>query len=225
MGLLLFHLSLFGESASHFERALAINPDQEESSLHLATCRYLEGAFQTALDLSNAVRRRDPSAWAFYMIALAEIQLGRLDDAERTTDIAARQFPGVVLLYPLRGLTAALRGDVTAALAQVDLTVRNSKSFGHYHHAQYDVACIYAVLGRTDEALRWLTDAARNGFPCHSFFERDSLLESVRRDARFAPLMHDLREECAGYRELYDALQTSPNALIIGDGVAPSAVN
>src|SRR5713226_9310933 len=126
--------------------------------MHLGFALYLQGAFQVAFDLSDEARRRFASAWVFYQVALAQIHLGRRDDAERTVNAAARQFPGHVLFYPLRGLLAALRGDADAALEHVELTSRYARSFGHYHHAQYDVACIYATLGRTDAALRWLTD-------------------------------------------------------------------
>jgi hypothetical protein len=142
-------------------------------------------------------------------VALAEIQVGRREDAERTIEVAGRRFPGDILFHPLRGLTAALRGDASAALQHVELTVRNSKSFGHYHHAQYDVACIHALLDRTEDAITWLADAAHNGFPCYVFFERDRLLVALRGHTRFDALMHDLRAECSAYRRQYDILQTS----------------
>ena len=89
--------------------------------------------------------------------------------------------------------------------------MRNAKSYGHYHHAQYDVACIYAVLGQTDSAVEWLTNAAQNGFPCYPFFEQDRLLKPLRGDTRFTSLMQKLREECSTYRRLYDILQSSSN--------------
>ena len=209
IGIVLFHVSLLTESLAHFERALAINPDDEVASMHLAFALYLQGAFQAAFDRSDETRRRAPSAWAFYQLALAEIQLGRRDDAERTVNAAARQFPGHVLFYPLRGLIAALRGDADGALEHVELTRRHARSFGHYHHAQYDVACIQATLGKTDAALRWLTEGATNGFPCAVFFERDPLLASIREDLRFTTLMRTLNDECARYGELYRTMHTS----------------
>ncbi len=69
--------------------------------------------------------------------------------------------------------------------------------------AQHDIACIYALLGEKDRALDWLTDAARGGFPCYSFFERDAFLESIRGEERFGRLIAELQAECDGYRRLY----------------------
>ena len=109
----------------------------------------------------------------------------------------------------MQNLIATLPGESDR---QIALTIRNQKAFGHYHHAQYDVACIHALLGRTDRALEWLHDGAHNGFPCAAFFEQDPLLASIRDEPRFEALMRDLRAECDGYARLYRTLQGSQRA-------------
>ena len=152
-----------------------------------------------------------PSLWTCYQLALGEIQTGALDAAERTVSQAARMYPGDVLCYPLRGIIAARRGDAEEADRQIALTVRNQRAYGHYHHAQYDVACIHALLGRTDKAIEWLDAAAHSGFPCGAFFERDPLLASLRSEPAFERLMGDLADECGTYAALYRTLRdTAP---------------
>ena len=99
--------------------------------------------------------------------------------------------------------------DARRARREMELAIQNRKAFRHYHHAQYDFACIHALLGERDEAIRWLADAAHNGFPCHRFFEIDPLLESIRGEPRFRILMDELRAECDGYRALYLDLRKS----------------
>jgi hypothetical protein len=112
-------------------------------------------------------------------------------------------------LHSVRAVLSALECDDAGAKREIELTVRNRKAFGHYHHAQYDVACAYALLGDEDAALTWLADAAHNGFPCHSFFETDPLLESVRAQKRFVTLVDELRYECDGYRALWKDLRSA----------------
>ncbi len=209
LAVVLLHVSLFDESAHEFERALAIDPNDASAYMHLGWAKYLAGDLAEALEISAEAWRRSPSAWAGYQLALAQLQLGRLDDAEKTAAAAARQAPDDVLQYPLAGLIAALRGEDAAAARQIELTVRHRKAFGHYHHAQYDVACIYARLGRLEEAMQWLTDASRNGFPCHGFIARDRLLMPLRGRADFAALLTELHAERDRCRRAYYELRES----------------
>jgi len=207
LGIVLFHVGLFDEALIRFERARAISPDDTVALMHQGFCHYLMGEYDRALELSRETVTRAPSLWARYQIALAEVQTDQLDAAERTVNLAARLYPGDVLCYPVRGLIAARRGEAAEADRQVDLTIRNQRAFGHYHHAQYDVACIQAMLGRPDRAIEWLTDAGRNGFPCAAFFERDPLLASIRREPGFQTLMRELNAECETYGSLYRSLR------------------
>src|SRR5207249_9945472 len=195
----------------HAQQALATTPDDTLAKIHLGFSRYEQGRYREGLEISLSAER-EPSSWCNYQVALCQIRLGDLDGAAKYVDRGARRFPGDPAYYSLRGLLAACRGDADTARQQAELTIRNRRSFGHYHHAQYDIACIHAVLGDKESALDTLDEAAHNGFPCHSFFERDPLLESLRGEARFVSLMKELRTECDGYRRLYRELQSSPGS-------------
>lgn len=203
LGMVLLHVSLFDESVRELERALAIDPNDSSAYMHLGWAKYLAGDLAEALEISTEAWRRTPSAWAGYQLGLAQLQLGRLDAAEKTCSAAARHAPEDVLQYPLRGLIAALRGDDEEAARQIEMTVQHRKAFGHYHHAQYDVGCIYARLDRPEEAIRWLTDAGRNGFPCYGFIARDRLLLPLRGREDFAALLVELQAVRDACRRAY----------------------
>jgi len=209
LGTLLFHISMLDESQERFERCMAIDPRERSAPMHFATLMYLRGQFADSLAMAEESGRGVSSSWDRYTVALSQIQLGLLDSAEETAAEASRRFPGEVLFYPVSALIAAKRGDRTHALQNVDLTVRNQKAFGHYHHAQYDVACVYAQLGDNDLAVQWLTDAATNGFPCGVLFARDPLLAPIHGDARFAALLASTKAECDRYASLYRELRSS----------------
>jgi hypothetical protein len=36
-----------------------------------------------------------------------------------------------------------------------------------YHHAAYDIACIYALEDKRVETVKWLREAAATGFQCY----------------------------------------------------------
>ena len=209
LGGVLHHVGLIDEVERELAQALVISPDHVLARQHQALCLYTRQRYQEALDIYEAAERRAPSSWVHYQVALCQLRLGRLEAAERTAEMMAREVPGEILVHPVRGLIAALRGDRAAALAEVGETVSNERSFGHFHHAQYDVACIHALLGDHDEAVTWLAAAAHNGFPCAPQFESDPFLAALAGDGRFARLLRDLEEERAGYARLYRELRST----------------
>jgi TolB-like protein/tetratricopeptide (TPR) repeat protein len=211
LAVLLDHASLFEESIRASEHAVEINPADGLAELHLGLAQYHRGNYTEALRITESGSRLTPSAWAFHQSAHCLVRLGRLDDAASIVERTSRQFPNEVLFFPLRGIIAAALRDTARARREIELTIQNKKSFIHYHHAQYDIACVHALLGERDLALQWLSDAAHNGFPCYGYFETDPLLETIRGERQFKVLMSELREECAGYRRLYEELRRSPS--------------
>ena len=207
--MVMVHVSLLEEATARFEIALAINPDDQFAELHRALSLYLRGLYTEARALTEAIVPRAASAWAPYQLAMCHLRLGEAAEASRVVDIAARRFPGDVLFHSFRAVLAASEGDRARALEQVERVVKNQKAFGHYHHAQYDVACVHALLGDTKAAVEWLTDSARNGFPCVEFFARDPFLKALAGTPEFARLLDELRIERDGYRELYRRLSAS----------------
>jgi TolB-like protein/Flp pilus assembly protein TadD len=214
LGVVLFHVAMLEESAAHAGQALAIDPQDSQAKMYLGFARYLQGRYREGLEISAAAER-EPSVWSSYQIALCRLRLGDLEGAEEATERSGRPFESDPGYHSLRGLIAARRGDAAEARRQIQETVQLQSgqlfielpikrvSFGHYHHAQYDMACISALIGDTAAALDFLTQSAGNGFPCYSFFESDPFLESLREESRFHALVRDLRVECDGYRRIY----------------------
>jgi serine/threonine-protein kinase len=221
LGVALSHVAMLEEAASHLQQALAINPEDTLTGIHLGSVRYLQGNYREGLEILTEVEQ-EPSLWRSYQAALCELRLGDPETAEQTFASAARLFPGDPGVHSLQGLLAARRGDSARAREQIQLTVRHQAtkqrfaeisikkwSFGHYHHAQYDIACIFALIGDKESALDFLAESAGNGFPCHRFFERDPFLESLRNESRFVELISRLRTECDSYRRTYRQTRTS----------------
>ena len=65
------------------------------------------------------------------------------------------------------------------------------------HHVAYSLGAAYGQLGDAAAAHRWLRTAADTGFPCLPFFERDPLLEPLRRRADFPELLQHVRDRRA----------------------------
>ena len=213
LGVVLWHVGLIDEAERAVERALALSPGHLIATGHRAACLYHRGEFAAARDVVDGVGREDQSYWHQYLAGHSRLRLGDLDEAAAAAE-------RMILVgeearshgHGLHALVAACRGDRAAALRAVDEVVATKKSFGHYHHDQYDIACVHALLGAPGEALRELRLAVANGYACHPFFAIDPFLRSLRPDPAFAELLDDVRREGAGYARLYAGLAAGGGA-------------
>jgi tetratricopeptide (TPR) repeat protein len=199
---------MFEESSGEFEQALAIHRDDSIARVHLGLCLLFKGRWGEAIEMTQrAAGAREH--WALYQTAHAWIRLGDRGAARRTIASAGPDVGRDELFNGARAVLAALEGNHQEARSAIESTIHYRKAYGHFHHAQYDVACAYTLMGDRETALDWLSDAAHNGFPCHPLFEQDPLLESLRSHERFGRLMEELRGECNGYRALWRNLRSA----------------
>ena len=205
MGLVLNHVGLLDESVSANEHALAVYPD-DMATVHIGLSRLLQGRYPEALDVTAAALAAASSPWGWYQLGQCQIRLGQDAEAVKTLERGAREYTGHALFEALDALLTARRGDAAGALRLVEEVERNRRSFGHFHHAQYDLACVHGLLGDPARAVEQLRAAANDGFPCLPFFDRDPLLEPVRRSPDYQALMSELRPAHEAYRRLYASL-------------------
>ena len=56
-------------------------------------------------------------------------------------------------------------------------------------------------MGRPQESVQWLREAAATGFPCYSLFERDRNLDPIRQAPEFQAFMNEMRASSAALRK------------------------
>jgi thioredoxin-like negative regulator of GroEL len=154
---------------------------------------YFAGDYGRAENHFEQSRRLSPDHPGIPMV-LAQIfaSAGQIERAVRVVDEQASPPES----HPLATLTHvfkhALCGDAAAADAlATDAWAEKVWSDYQYTHI---MAQAQAVLGRNDEALRWLRRATERGFIHYPFLaERDPLLGRVRGDERLAALLDTVR--------------------------------
>jgi serine/threonine-protein kinase len=207
MGVVLWHVGLVDEAARAIERALALSPEHMIALGHRASCHFHRGDFARAREVADEAASRNRSYWHQYLGGHSRL---RLDDLDGASAVADRMIligeEGRSHGQGLHALVAARRGEAETARRLVAEVVASKQSFGHYHHDQYDVACVHALLGDTEEAVRWLRDVAAGGYPCHPFFAIDPLLEGIRGAPAFAALLAEMRREGERYASLHASL-------------------
>ena len=56
----------------------------------------------------------------------------------------------------------------------------NSAGLSHMHHAQLHIGATLGLLGRKDDAVRWLIKAADEGYPSYPRFSTDASLAPLK---------------------------------------------
>ena len=128
------------------------------------------------------------------------LTVGRLDDARRAVDLGMAP-DGAIQLARVKALLDALQGDLRSAKAAIpSLLSQHPVKDPFYHHTAYFIACIYAAEANSAEAVKWLREAVATGFLVYPLFERDALLDKIRKAPEFVQFMTELKATVDGYR-------------------------
>jgi ATP/maltotriose-dependent transcriptional regulator MalT len=127
---------------------------------------------------------------------------GRLEEAQKAIEElrwSANRSADIVLTSK-KALLLALKGDFRAADAEIPVVLsRHPVKDPLYHHAAYDIACIYALEGKSAETVKWLREANATGFQPYPLFERDAYLNRVRQTPEFVQFMNEMKLQYENY--------------------------
>ena len=83
-------------------------------------------------------------------------------------------------------------GDSTKAIEFMNKIIKeNSEDFGVY----YDAACLYAIMGDSETALRYLEDSLEKGFRRFAHIRRDRGLDNIRKLPQFNNLIEEYEQK------------------------------
>jgi adenylate cyclase len=187
-----YHLGLLDLSESAAHAGLAINPrSHAEAVRNLGRSALYDGRFETAARYLGEVEKtsNDGPRWmlaeAWYYLGEHERSVAALERLEQSTQHIMRDRARASLAAILATL-----GHRGAAERRLEVLI--AQSFPD-HHVSHRIGTAYAQLGDVNAAIRWLHLAAKTGFPCYSWFERDPLLAPIRKHPSFRKLLDELR--------------------------------
>ena len=202
LGYLFLHVGLEEAGARELQRALEIDPTSGFSKdmallTYFVSCKY----DQYSADRQKSYSGNPPAiSEAWYLMSK-----GRLDEAGRKLDELAGRSDAIQLL-PKKALLTALKGDFRTAEAAVpDILKLHPAKDPLYHHATYDIACIYALQGKSAEAVKWLRETAASGFQPYALFECDPNLNRIRQAPEFMQFMAEMKALHEKYEREFSA--------------------
>ena len=93
------------------------------------------------------------------------------------------------------------REDAERMMAAAIPAADNQTGLSHIHHGQFWIGSTLAILGRYDEAVRWLTKAADEGYPSYPRFSTDQSLAPLKGHPGFEALLARLRQDRDRWQE------------------------
>ena len=197
LGLIYLHRGLLNKAVDEFRATLAIDPANYGATRRLGIVLVYRGQYEAGLRQFREVPPESNQSLWNYQVAWGLLYLGRDKEAADLMEHYLRDHPedrgGVVT--STRAILEAKRGDASRAEADIRAAIVKGRGFIHFHHTAYNIASVYALLGRPARAVYWLRQTAEGGWPCYPYFARDPNLDRVRRDSEFVAFMKQLKAQ------------------------------
>ena len=199
-----YHLGLFDLAEREDRAATRVErQDQVEQFRTRGVVAFLEGRYPEAIKNLELARRSSSRAYtdaylgqAYFYNGDSAKGMAMLDSLTHTTSAPAVNRARAALASFL-----AHRGKNEDAKALIASVIGPQGYMDH--HVAYSLAAAYAQLRQPEEAAKWLTQAGETGFPCYPWFERDPLLDPVRRDKSVSRALKQVEESWTAARRRY----------------------
>ena len=201
LGKVYYHIGLLDKSIAANEQALRLDP----LATAAARRRFFSLIDARKTDLIRDELARRPRWLAPSMRAGALLSLGDAGGAQRALD----DVPGAgasdtgfrsmeindVAVQASVFAKLGRRSDAERALRAVIPRAVNPTGLSDIHHAQFDIGRTLLLLGKTDEAVLWLTKAADEGYPSYPKFSTEPDLGSLKGHPAFLAMLERLRKD------------------------------
>jgi adenylate cyclase len=187
----------YDEAEKEFERAIKLNPKLYEAYYFYArTCR-LQGKIEKAallFEKAGEVRPEDYQAIVF--LAASYEQLNLPSEAETATHRAIELIEKRLLLNPADARALSLGGTILIRLGEMEKAINWGKRAlaidPDEPPVQYNMACIYSLAGKIEQALDCFEKAIQLGYASREWAENDIDLDPIRDQPRFQKALKKL---------------------------------
>ena len=184
----------FTHAEKEFEEAIRLDPKLYEAYYFYARTSFQRGDLAKAAELYEQAARLVPDDYqAVSLLVPLYHGLGRPMEAESTERRALQLIEKHIDSHPDDPRSLYLGAGILARIGQ------HTKSYEWARRAVaidpeetsilYNVACVYSLLGRTEDALTCLSKVMEHGTFYKNWAAKDSDLDSLRSDPRFHALL------------------------------------
>jgi serine/threonine protein kinase/Tfp pilus assembly protein PilF len=184
----------FDKAQQEFEAAIRLDPKLYEAFYFYARTSFQRGDLIKAAELYEQASKLNPDDYqAVSLLVPVYHGLGRPLEATATEQRALKLIEKYIDSHPDDPRSLYLGAGILARMGHhersFDWASRALAIDSEETSILYNVACVYALLGRTEEALACLGKAMTHGTFFKNWAAKDSDLDSLRTDSRFQALL------------------------------------
>jgi serine/threonine protein kinase/tetratricopeptide (TPR) repeat protein len=184
----------YDKAAEEFETAMKLDPKLYEAPYFYGRACIAQGKSTEAVPLFEiACRLRPEDYQAPSFLAQAFAGQGRIAEANKASQRAVKSIEGWLDQNPDDARALNLGAGIWSNLGQTEKALEWAKRSLEIDREDpqllYNVACVYAIEGMKEEALKCLERAIDKGYGHLEWMEHDSDLNSLRNDKRFKALL------------------------------------
>ena len=184
----------FDQAAKEFEAAIRLDPKLYEAYYFYARTSFQRGDLTKAAELYEQASRLNPDDYQAVSLLVAVYHaLGRPAEAAATEQRAVRLTEKHIETHPDDARALYLGASILARVGDkeksVDWARRALTIDPDEPSIVYNVACAYALVGRTEDAIACLQRIMEHGDFLKNWAAKDSDLDSLRSDPRFQALL------------------------------------
>ncbi len=189
----------YDEARREFETALDQNPNLFEAHYFYARCCMAQGQLTEAVRLFEQASRLRPEDYQALCLGAGTLMgLGRKAEAEATYRRGLEAAEKHLQRHPDDARAHYLGAAAWCQLGQPDKGCDWARRAMDIDPEEpmtlYNVACVYALQNKVEEALGILENAVQHGFRHKAWIEHDADLNSLRGQPRFVALLQRLEE-------------------------------
>jgi TolB-like protein len=199
LGGLYAHVGLTDLADRELKRARDIDPTSEFVKNQIITRYWLLGDYDQWLAedyelFGDTAGHHENTLW--YLLGKRKLE----EAQKRIDEIEPNQMNNGEFLAN-KGIFLALKGDFKSAENEIPVILEKQPIHDpNYHHATIGIAVIYALEGKSAEAVKWLKTTADSGYPCYPRFEKEAYFDRIRQTPEFVQFMSQLKTEFDSYK-------------------------
>jgi TolB-like protein/DNA-binding winged helix-turn-helix (wHTH) protein len=204
LGLVYLHVGLLDEAKREIDEAVRLNPANTLAHFREGVIALYGGNYSQAAEIFKGTPPNFQPPLRAFQLADSFFHLGRKDEARATVESYLEANPEDIggLNTAFSALLAADAGNLGRLDPLVQKAQENGRGFGHFHHTAFTISRAFALAGRPADAVKWLQQAADDGYPCYPAFENDSALNRIRGVQLFKDFLAGQRAVWEGFRKL-----------------------